>query len=98
MRASLRAVPCQPPCKTYQGSLATFTSNGKMIARRRGAPAGLSVFVPRCRQKTAASGGEPFRGLACLELRQDEPRELRHEWTYLSGWTRRRDRCGAVVH
>lgn len=41
---------------------------------------------------------EPFHDLGCLCCgRTDNAEELRHEWHYLSGRTRRRDWRGALV-
>src|SRR3954447_13104339 len=102
MPVSLHAVPCHPPCRTYHGSLATFACKRKIIELGgRGSArheAGSVAFVPRFQEKTAPSTAEPFHDPGCLCCgRTDKAEELRHERHYLSGRTRRRNWCGALV-
>src|SRR4051812_34646809 len=91
-----------PPCRTYQGRLTTFACKRKVIESRGRGPSpprsGVFAFVPRFQEKTVSGYAEPFHDLGCLCCgRTDNAEELRHERTYLSGRTRRRDWCGALV-
>src|SRR4051794_17720299 len=102
MPVSLHAVPCQPPCRTYQGSLTTFACKRKIIELRGEAQHATmqdrSLSFPDFRRKRRQATPNLFTTLGvCVAAGLTTLRELRHERYYLSGWTRRRDWCGALV-